>query len=187
MPWGLRCLNHLSTYQLEFLHVARNRFKKRPRRRIMILVYILIAIAVIIVAFVVVVAMQPAEFRIVRTATMSAPPPAVFGQVNDFHNWLAWSPWEKLDPALKRTYEGALAGTGAIYSWVGNKKVGEGRMTLMESHPSDLIRIKLEFLKPFKATHTAEFTFKPEGSQTLVRWTMLGRNNFMSKAFCLFM
>src|SRR5437870_2501097 len=131
----------------------------------MILVYILIAIAVIILALVVVVAMQPADFRIVRTATMSAPPSAIFAHVNDFHNWSAWSPWEKLDPSLKRTHEGAPAGTGAIYSWVGNKKVGEGRMTVTESYPSELIRIKLEFLKPFKATNTAEFTFKPEGNQ----------------------
>jgi len=153
----------------------------------MILVYILIAIAVIILALVVVVAMQPADFRIVRTGTMSAPSPAIFAQVNDFHNWLAWSPWEKLDPALKRTYEGAPAGTGAVYSWVGNKKVGEGRMTLTESRPSDLIRIKLEFIRPFKATNTTEFTFKPQDGQTLVTWTMTGRNNFMSKAFCLFM
>src|SRR5262245_30033998 len=128
----------------------------------MIFVYILIVVAVIVAALVVVVAMQPAEFRIVRTATFSAPPPAVFAQVNDFHNWPAWSPWEKLDPAMKRTHEGAPAGTGAIYSWVGNKQVGEGRMTLTESRPSDLVRIKLEFIKPFKATNTTEFTFKPE-------------------------
>ncbi len=153
----------------------------------MIFVYILIALAVIVVVFAVVVAMQPADFRIVRTATISAPPPAVFSQVNDFHKWIAWSPWEKLDPALKRTYDGAPEGTGAVYSWVGNKKVGEGRMTLTESRPSDLVRIKLEFIKPFKATHTTEFTFQPEGGQTLVTWSMTGRNNFMSKAFCLFM
>jgi hypothetical protein len=153
----------------------------------MILVYILIAIAVIILALVVVVAMQPSEFRIVRTATMSAPASDAFVQVNDFHNWQAWSPWAKLDSAMKQTYEGAPAGTGAIYSWVGNNKVGEGRMTLTESHPSDLIRIKLEFLKPFKATNTAEFTFKPDGNQTVVTWSMSGRKNFMLKAFGLVM
>jgi len=148
---------------------------------------ILIVLAAIVVVFVAVVALQPAEFRIVRSRTISAPPPDVFAQVNDFHNWTAWSPWEKLDPALKRTHEGAPAGTGAIYSWVGNKKVGEGRMTLTESHPSDLIRIKLEFLKPFKATNTAEFTFKPEGNQTVVTWSMTGRKNFLLKGFGLFM
>src|SRR5262249_17084650 len=97
------------------------------------------------------------------------------------------SPWEKLDPQLKRTFDGAAAGTGAIYSWLGNKKVGEGRMTIMESRPSDLIRIKLEFLKPFKATNTAEFTFQPQGEQTLVTWSMFGTKNFIIKAFGLLM
>jgi hypothetical protein len=148
---------------------------------------ILIAVAVVIVIFVVVVALQPADFRIVRSATMSAPAPAVFAQVNDFHKWEAWSPWAKLDPAMKQTYEGAPAGTGAIYTWAGNSKVGEGRMTLTESHPSDLIAIKLEFLKPFAAVNTSEFTFKPEGNQTSVTWSMAGRKNFISKGFCLFM
>jgi len=152
-----------------------------------VLYLILIALAVIVVLFVAVVVMQPSEFRIARTANIRAPATAVFAQVNDFHKWPAWSPWEKLDPAMKRTYEGAPAGSGAIYSWVGNNKVGEGRMTLIESHPSDLIKIKLEFLRPFKATNTAEFTFKPEGNQTVVTWSMFGRNNFLSKVFHLFM
>jgi len=148
---------------------------------------ILIAIGVIVVVFLIVVALQPAEFRVVRSASMSAPPPVVFAQVNDFHKWEAWSPWEKLDPALKRTYEGPSAGTGAIYRWAGNNQVGEGSMTIMESRPSDLIRIKLEFLKPFASTADTEFTFKPEGNQTAVTWSMAGKNNFMAKAMCLFM
>jgi hypothetical protein len=97
---------------------------------------ILIALPIIVVVLGIVVAIQSPEFRIVRTASISAPPPALFGQVNDFHKWEAWSPWEKLDPALKRTYEGAPAGTGAIYSWEGNNQVGEGRMTITESRPS---------------------------------------------------
>src|SRR5687767_14119596 len=152
----------------------------------MILAYILIGIAVILAAFVAVVVMQPAAFRIVRSATVSAPPAEVFAQVNDFHRWRAWSPWENIDPALKRTYEGAEAGAGAIYAWAGNSQVGEGRMTITDSRPYDLIRFKLEFLKPFKATNTAEFAFKPEGNLTAVTWSMSGRNNFMGKAFCVF-
>ena len=147
----------------------------------------LIAIAAIIVVFVVVVALQPSEFRIVRSATISAPAPAVFAQVNDFHNWEAWSPWAKLDPAAKATFEGPSAGTGAIFKWAGNKEVGEGSMTITESRPSDLIRIKLEFLRPFEATNSAEFTFKPEGNRTAVTWSMEGKNNFIAKAVCLFM
>src|SRR3989337_1942580 len=146
------------------------------------LIKILIAIAVIIIVLVIVVAMQPSEFRVVRTATMSAPAPAVFAQVNDFHNWEAWSPWAKLDPAMKKTYEGAPAGTGAIYTWAGNNQVGEGRTTITESRPSDLIKMELEFVMPFAATNTVEFTFKPEGDQTAVTWSMAGKNNFMGKA-----
>jgi hypothetical protein len=107
--------------------------------------------------------------------------------VNDFHNWNAWSPWAKIDPAMKQTYEGAPAGTGAIYSWNGDNKVGEGRMTLKESRPNELIRIKLEFMRPFKAINDAEFAFKPDGNQTMVTWSMSGRKNFMFKAFGLFM
>ena len=151
------------------------------------LIKILIAVAVIVVVFVVVVAMQPSEFRVARSTTISAPPPAVFAQVNDFHKWEAWNPWGKIDPAMKQTYEGAPAGPGAIYTWVGNKNVGEGRMTLTESRPSDLIRIKLEFFKPFAGTNIAEFTFKPAGNQTAVTWSMTGKNNFMAKAIHLFM
>jgi len=148
---------------------------------------ILIALAAIIALFLVVVAMQPSDFRIERAATISAPPAAVFAQVNDFHKWEAWSPWEKLDPAMKKNFEGAAAGTGAIYSWIGNSEVGEGRMTITESRPNELIGIKLEFLKPFAATNTTEFVFKPAGDQTAVTWSMFGKNNFMSKAFGLFM
>ena len=148
---------------------------------------ILIALAAIAVVFVAVVAMQPSEFRIARTATMSASAPAVFAQVNDFHKWEAWSPWAKLDPAAKNSFEGPSAGIGAIFRWAGNKEVGEGSMTITESRPSDLIRIKLEFLKPFAATNSADFTFKPDGDQTAVTWSMAGKNNFISKAICLFM
>ncbi len=148
---------------------------------------ILIALAVIVVVFVVVVAIQPSEFRVTRTATISAPPPAVFAQVNDFHNWEEWSPWAKRDPAMKKAYEGAPAGTGAISTWAGNSEVGEGRTTIVESRPTELIRITLEMFKPFAATNTVEFTFKPEGNQTVVTWSMSGKNNFISKAIHLFM
>ncbi len=148
---------------------------------------IVIALVVIVVVFIVAVSMQPSEFLVTRTATISAPAPAVFAQVNDLHKWEEWSPWAKRDPAAKKTYEGPSAGTGAIYRWAGNKEVGEGSLTITESRPSDLIRMKLEFLKPFQATNTVEFTFKPQGYQTLVTWTMTGKNNFIAKALHLFM
>jgi len=145
------------------------------------------AIIAVLVVFAVIVARQPGDFRVVRSATISASPSAVFAQVNDFHNWQAWSPWAKRDPAMKQTYEGAPAGTGAIYTWAGNSDVGAGRMTITRSDPSKLITIKLEFLKPFVATNTAEFAFVPQGNQTYVTWSMSGTKVFIMKAFGLFM
>jgi hypothetical protein len=137
--------------------------------------------------FCVVVAMQPAHFRVERSATMNAPPPVVFNQVNDFHKWDTWSPWAKLDPNMKTNFEGAPAGNGAVYSWTGNSDVGEGRMTITDSKPAELIKIKLDFIKPFAASSDTVFSFKPQGNQTAVTWTMDGDNNFIGKAFCLFM
>jgi uncharacterized protein YndB with AHSA1/START domain len=148
---------------------------------------VLMALAVIVAGALVVVATRPAEFRVTRTGTIAAPPATVFAQVNDFHKWEAWNPWGKLDPAMKESYEGAPAGVGAVYTWTGNSQVGEGRMTITESRPNELIRIKMEFLKPFAATSTAEFTFRPEGNRTTVTWTMEGTNNFMAKAVHLVM
>jgi len=107
--------------------------------------------------------------------------------VNDFHNWEAWSPWAKGDPAMKKAYEGAPAGTGAISTWAGNSEVGEGRTTIVESRPNELIRITLEMFKPFAATNTVEFTFMSEGNQTVVTWSMVGKSNFIAKAVHLFM
>lgn len=148
--------------------------------------YILIGIVVLVVAFILLVATRPDDFRVTRATSIAAPPAAVFAQVNDFRNWDTWSPWAKLDPACKNTFDGASAGKGAIFSWDGNKKVGAGRMTVTESQPPDRVQIHLEFLRPFKSTNTTEFTFKPEGKGTLVTWNMFGKNNFMPKAFGLF-
>ena len=153
----------------------------------MILGYTLGIIALIILGLIVIVALRPADFRVVRSAVISAPAAAVFEQVNDFQKWQAWSPWENIDPDLQRTYDGGPAGTGAGYSWVGNKNVGEGRMTITESRPSDLIRIQLEFVRPFACTNDVEFTFRPQGNDTVVTWSMAGKNNFMAKAAGLVM
>ena len=148
---------------------------------------VLIAITAIVVVLVVVIAMRPTEFRVERTATISAPAPAVFAQVNDFRQWEAWSPYAKRDPGMKKSFEGAPAGVGAIYTWSGNHEVGEGRTTIIESRPSELIRIKLEFVRPFVGTSTAEFTFRPEGGRTAVTWSLEGRNSFPAKAMSLVM
>jgi hypothetical protein len=148
---------------------------------------ILLALAFIVILFIVVVAGQPDEFKVFRSTNISAPPEKIFPHVNDLHKWEAWSPWAKLDPNAKNSFEGADSGTGAAMSWSGNKKIGEGRMTITGSSASEAIRFKLEFVKPFKATHAAEFAFKPEGKQTVVTWSMSGKNNFFFKAFGLFM
>jgi hypothetical protein len=149
--------------------------------------FILIGLVTLLVVFLIVVALQPADFRITRTATIAAPAAIVFEQVNDFHKWNAWSPWAKLDPNAKNTFEGPPAGVGSGFAWAGNNQVGEGRMTITESRPNELVLIKLEFFKPFAATNTTEFTFKPEGNQTAVTWSMFGRNNFIGKAMSLIM
>lgn len=149
---------------------------------------ILLALAAILLVFVIVVALMPSDFRIARSTTIAAPPEAVFPLVNDFHNWETWSPWAKLDPAAKNTFEGPASGKGAAFSWSGNDQVGVGRMTIIESKPSELILIKLDFVKPFESTANTEYTFKPDGKQnTVVNWTMTGKNNFVGRAICLFM
>ena len=148
---------------------------------------ILISLAVIVIVFVVVVALQPAKFRVARSVTIGAPAAVVFPHVNDLHLWQEWSPFVKLDPAAKNTFEGPAAGTGAKLSWNGNKQMGEGAMTITESRPGEFVGFLLEFKKPFEATNTADFTFKPEGAQTVVTWGMSGTNNFMFKAVGLFM
>jgi hypothetical protein len=118
---------------------------------------------------------------------MAASPAAVFAQVDDFHKWEAWSPWAKLDPQAKNAYDGAASGVGAGFSWDGNDQVGKGRMTITQSTPSESIRIKLEFEKPYKDSSEVLFTFKPEGDKTAVTWSMSGENDFVSKAMCLLM
>ena len=156
-------------------------------RRFSFLKKMLLVFAVIAIALIVIVMLQPDDFRVERSALMAAPPSAPFALVNDFHNWEKWSPWAKLDPTMKVKFEGPASGVGAIYTWVGNDEVGEGRMEILESKPNEMIRIKLEFIKPFASTNDTVFAFKPDGSNTAATWTMSGKNNFMSKAFHLAM
>ncbi|MFO0722610.1 MAG: SRPBCC family protein [Myxococcota bacterium] len=148
---------------------------------------VLLVLVALAVAFVGLVATRPAEFKIERSASMNAPAEVVFAQLNDFHKWEAWSPWAKLDPQMKTTYSGAAVGTGAIYEWTGNDKVGTGRMTITDVKPNQEVTIKLEFLKPFEATNTTTFALMPSGESTKVTWTMSGHNNFMAKAMHMVM
>ena len=148
---------------------------------------ILIGLAALLVIFVIIVATRPSTFQVARSTLISAAPEAAFAEVNDFHRWESWNPWGKIDPAMKQSYEGPPSGAGAKYSWAGNKEVGEGSMTILESKPNDRIRIQLDFIKPFAGTNLAEFTFKPEGAGTSVTWAMSGKKNFICKAIGLFM
>jgi len=141
---------------------------------------------VVIVGLLVVIAMQSEDMKVTRSAMIQASSDKVFAQVNDFHNWDAWSPWAKLDPNMKTTYSGAPSGVGSSYAWTGNDEVGEGKMTITKSQP-DQILIDLDFIKPFAAKNLTTFDLKPEGLSTNVTWTMTGKKNFLMKGFCLVM
>ena len=148
--------------------------------------FVLLALVIIIGAFAIFVAMQPSDFRVTRSETIAAPPADVFPHVNDLHKWEAWSPWAKRDPDAKNTYAGAEAGEGAVFEWDGNDDIGAGRMTIAESRPAEYIKIDLDFLRPFEASNTSEFTFEPQGDQTVVTWSVYGPQGFIEKAVGLF-
>lgn len=147
---------------------------------------LLVGVGAVVALLLLVVVTRPSTFHIERSTTIAAPPDAAFAQVNDFRAWNAWSPYEKLDPDMKKTFEGPAAGVGSSYGWSGNDKAGEGRMTITTSDAPSRIAIRLEFSRPFAATNTATFTFAPQGSGTKVTWAMDGANGFVAKAFSLF-
>jgi hypothetical protein len=149
--------------------------------------YITIPILVLIVAFVVFIAMRPAVFRVERSGRISAPGDVVFSIINDLHQWHRWSPWEKLDPDMQKTFEGPQTGPGSSHSWKGNKKVGAGRNTILDSKSPEFVSMKLEMYAPFACTNQVMFRLAPADAGTNVTWSMEGRNNFMAKAFSLLM
>jgi uncharacterized protein YndB with AHSA1/START domain len=152
-----------------------------------ILRVILLVLVIAVVAVLGLAATKPDHYHVERSATISAPPAAVFAQLDDFHKWEAWSPWEKIDPAMKRTFEGPASGKDASYGWVGNDKVGEGRMTIVESEPSSHVGMRLEFIKPWSEVCQTSFALAPEGEGTKVTWSMDGTRNYTAKIFCVFM
>lgn len=149
------------------------------------MLWLAIAVAVVL-AIVAFIATRPASYRIVRRGSISAPADTVFGYINDFQKWPVWSPWEKLDPDMKRSHAGPTSGVGSRYAWSGNKKAGAGSMEITESVPNQRIAIDLQFERPFKARNPTEFTFTPNADGVTVTWAMTGHNNFIGKAFCLF-
>ena len=149
---------------------------------------ILIALAVLIAAFLGYAATRPDTYAVERSAEIAAPITIVFDQLDDFRSFAEWSPWDKLDPSMQKTFEGPQSGVGASYTWQGNDEVGKGRMTIVESQPPSAIEYKLEFIEPFTAEAQTKFEVTPQGADAArVRWQMAGKNNFMSKVFGVFM
>lgn len=143
----------------------------------------LVAVVAVLAGYV---ASRPADFKVERSIVINAPAAAAFPWVNDLHRANDWSPWAELDGGMKHVYEGPVSGVGASHAWEGNDKVGTGKQTIVESKPNELVRVKLEFLKPMAMTNNVDFTFVPEGQGTKVSWIMSGQNNFVGKAFGLF-
>lgn len=143
-------------------------------------------IAVVAAAVLILAAMRPDTFRVQRTASIKAPAEKIFPLINDFHSWTAWSPYEKLDPSMKRTLGGAASGKGAVYEWAGDGKVGAGRMEIKESDAPRKISIQLDFIKPFEGHNVAEFTLQPQGDATSVTWSMEGASPLVAKVMGLF-
>jgi hypothetical protein len=148
---------------------------------------ILIGVVTAIALFLIVVALRPADFRVERSATLAASPAALFDQVNDHHKFVAWNPFMKLDPNVKNTFSGPASGVGSVCSWDGNRDIGAGSCTIVESKPGELVRCRMDWKRPMEGVATVDFSFKPQGDKTLVTWAMYGKNNFMGKLVSLFM
>jgi len=147
---------------------------------------IVLVFAILIAAVLVFAATKPNTFRVQRTATIKAPPEKIYAMLADFHQWATWSPWEKMDPNMKRTFSGAPTGQGAAYAWEGNSKVGQGRMEILESTPPAKVSVKLDFIKPMAGHDTAEFTLHPQGDSTSVTWAMYGPSPYLHKVMGVF-
>jgi hypothetical protein len=150
---------------------------------------IAVVLAIAVVAVIVLASRKPDTFAVRRSAVMQAPADRIFPLVNSFQEWAHWSPWEKRDPAMKRSFSGPSNGKGAAYAWDGNRNVGSGRMEILDASSPSKITIKLDFIKPFEGHNTAEFSFVPErdAPATNVIWVMQGPSSFMSKVMQVFM
>jgi len=148
---------------------------------------IFIVVAIVVAVLLLIVSLQPSAYRVERSATIASPATAISPHINDLRQAAVWSPWLKMDPNVKTAYEGPVAGIGASSTWSGNNQIGEGRQTITEARANELVRIKLEFLKPMQGVSTADFTLKPSRGGTVVSWSLYGESGFMGKIFCLFM
>jgi uncharacterized protein YndB with AHSA1/START domain len=129
---------------------------------------------------------KPETFSVVRSTVINAPAERIFALINDFHLWASWSPFEKLDPAMNKTFSGPTSGAGASYAWTGNKKAGAGSMTISGDTPSSEVNIAMAFLKPFKSQSSVQFLIEPSGAAHQVTWTMSGKNQLASKVMSVF-
>ncbi|MGI9024596.1 MAG: SRPBCC family protein [Burkholderiaceae bacterium] len=151
---------------------------------------ILIVIVLLVASVLIFAATKPDDFRVERSATIKAPPSKISALIDDFHQWALWSPWEKIDPTMKRTFSGPASGVGSAYAWTGDGKVGAGRMEIVEANASSnapsKIRIKLDFIKPLEGHNTATYTLVPEGDATRVTWAMDGPRPYIAKLMSVF-
>ena len=147
---------------------------------------IVIIVVLAVVGVLVAAAMRPDDFAVQRSVSIQAPPEKIFPLINDFRQWPAWSPWEKLDPAMKRTLSGAASGPGAVYAWDGSGKVGAGRMEIKDATAPAKIGIQLDFTRPFEGHNITDFTLAPRDDATEVTWRMHGPAPFISKLMGLF-
>ena len=147
---------------------------------------IVMVIVVLLVAILIYAASRPDTFRVERSTSIKAPAEKIFPLINDFREWEPWSPWEKIDPSVKRSYSGAVNGEGAIYEWNGNKEIGKGRMEIIESSPPSKVILKIDFIKPFEAHNTVEFTLVTQGDATMVTQAMYGPSHYISKLMGIF-
>jgi uncharacterized protein YndB with AHSA1/START domain len=152
-----------------------------------VIVVIAIVLAIIIAIVLIAAAARPDSFRVERSAVIQAPPEKIYALIEDFHRWVAWSPWEGRDPALRRSFSGAEHGRGAVYAWEGNKQVGSGRMEIVDAATPSKLVIKLDFLKPFEAHNIAEFTITPQSGGSGVHWAMHGPAPLMFRVMQMFM
>ena len=126
------------------------------------------------------------NFVVSRRQTIAAQPEAVFEKIVDLREWGQWSPWDELDPDMNKTFSGDPGSVGAGYHWTGNRKVGEGRMTMTEIDAPNRVAIDLEFLKPFKSQSVTELLVAAEGDGSEVTWTMTGPNTLMTRIMGIF-
>ena len=136
---------------------------------------------ILVAAVLMLAAGKPDTFRVERAMSIKAPPEKIFPLINDLRSWRLWSPWEKKDPGMKRTYSGSASGKGAVYEWDGNKDVGKGRMEITDAAAPSKVVIKLDFIQPFEGHNIAEFTLLPKGDATNVTWAMHGPSPLLAK------